>query len=249
MSDKNEALIRVKGLKVHYKGGAIKALDGVDAEIHRGEVVVVIGPSGSGKSTFLRSLNLLETPTDGTIEFDGVNITDPKVDINLHRRKMGMVFQHFNLFPHMTILRNMTLAPTKLLKKSKADAEKKAMELLRRVGLTDRAGAYPSQLSGGQKQRIAIVRALCMEPEVMLFDEPTSALDPEMVGEVLAVMKQLAAEGMTMVVVTHEMGFAREVADRVIFIDGGKILEEGTPEDIFEHPKNQRTIDFLSKVL
>ena len=249
MSDKNEALIRVKGLKVHYKGGAIKALDGVDAEIHRGEVVVIIGPSGSGKSTFLRSLNLLETPTEGTIEFDGVNITDPKVDINLHRRKMGMVFQHFNLFPHMTILRNMTLAPTKLLKKSKADAEKKAMELLRRVGLSDRAGAYPSQLSGGQKQRIAIVRALCMEPEVMLFDEPTSALDPEMVGEVLAVMKQLAAEGMTMVVVTHEMGFAREVADRVIFIDGGKILEEGTPEDIFEHPKNQRTIDFLSKVL
>ena len=249
MSDKNEALIRVKGLKVHYKGGAIKALDGVDAEIHRGEVVVIIGPSGSGKSTFLRSLNLLVTPTEGTIEFDGVNITDPKVDINLHRRKMGMVFQHFNLFPHMTILRNMTLAPTKLLKKSKADAEKKAMELLRRVGLADRAGAYPSQLSGGQKQRIAIVRALCMEPEVMLFDEPTSALDPEMVGEVLDVMKQLAAEGMTMVVVTHEMGFAREVADRVIFIDGGKILEEGTPEDIFEHPKNQRTIDFLSKVL
>ena len=249
MSDKNEALICVKGLKVHYKGGAIKALDGVDAEIHRGEVVVVIGPSGSGKSTFLRSLNLLATPTERTIEYDGVNITDPKVDINLHRRKMGMVFQHFNLFPHMTILRNMTLAPTKLLKKSKADAEKKAMELLRRVGLADRAGAYPSQLSGGQKQRIAIVRALCMEPEVMLFDEPTSALDPEMVGEVLAVMKQLAAEGMTMVVVTHEMGFAREVADRVIFIDGGKILEEGTPEDIFEHPKNQRTIDFLSKVL
>ena len=249
MSDKNEVLIRVKGLKVYYKDGAIKALDGVDAEIRRGEVVVIIGPSGSGKSTLLRSLNLLETPTEGTIEFDGVNITDPKVDINLHRRKMGMVFQHFNLFPHMTILRNMTLAPTKLLKKSKADAEEKAMELFRRVGLADRAGAYPSQLSGGQKQRIAIVRALCMEPEVMLFDEPTSALDPEMVGEVLAVMKQLAAEGMTMVVVTHEMGFAREVADRVIFIDGGKILEEGTPEDIFEHPKNQRTIDFLSKVL
>ena len=249
MSDNSNALIRVSGLKVYYKDGAIKALDGVDAEIKRGEVVVVIGPSGSGKSTFLRSLNLLETPTAGTIEFDGVNITDPKVDINLHRRKMGMVFQHFNLFPHMTILRNMTLAPTKLLKKSKADAEKKAMELLTRVGLADRAGAYPSQLSGGQKQRIAIVRALCMEPEVMLFDEPTSALDPEMVGEVLSVMKQLAAEGMTMVVVTHEMGFAKEVADRVLFIDGGKILEEGTPEDIFEHPKNQRTIDFLSKVL
>ena len=249
MSDNQNALIRVSGLKVYYKDGAIKALDGVDAEIKRGEVVVVIGPSGSGKSTFLRSLNLLETPTAGTIEFDGVNITDPKVDINLHRRKMGMVFQHFNLFPHMTILRNMTLAPTKLLKKSKADAEKKAMELLTRVGLADRAGAYPSQLSGGQKQRIAIVRALCMEPEVMLFDEPTSALDPEMVGEVLSVMKQLAAEGMTMVVVTHEMGFAKEVADRVLFIDGGKILEEGTPKQIFEQPQNQRTIDFLSKVL
>ena len=249
MSDNQNVLIRVNGLKVYYKGGAIKALDGVDAEIKRGEVVVVIGPSGSGKSTFLRSLNLLETPTAGTIEFDGVNITDPKVDINLHRRKMGMVFQHFNLFPHMTILRNMTLAPTKLLKKSKADAEKKAMELLTRVGLADRAGAYPSQLSGGQKQRIAIVRALCMEPEVMLFDEPTSALDPEMVGEVLSVMKQLAAEGMTMVVVTHEMGFAREVADRVLFVDGGKILEEGTPKQIFEQPQNQRTVDFLSKVL
>ena len=249
MSDKNEVLIRVKGLKVYYKDGAIKALDGVDAEIRRGEVVVIIGPSGSGKSTLLRSLNLLETPTEGTIEFDGVNITDPKVDINLHRRKMGMVFQHFNLFPHMTILRNMTLAPTKLLKKSKADAEEKAMELLRRVGLADRAGAYPSQLSGGQKQRIAIVRALCMEPDVMLFDEPTSALDPEMVGEVLDVMKELAKSGMTMVVVTHEMGFAREVASRVLFLDDGVIAEEGTPEDIFEHPTNQRTIDFLSKVL
>ena len=249
MSDKNEALIRVKGLKVYYKGGAIKALDGVDAEIRRGEVVVIIGPSGSGKSTLLRSLNLLETPTDGTIEFDGVNITDPKVDINLHRRKMGMVFQHFNLFPHMTILDNMTLAPIHVKHMPKAEAEQKAHALLERVGLGDRAEAYPIQLSGGQKQRVAIVRALMMEPEVMLFDEPTSALDPEMVGEVLDVMKELAHEGMTMVVVTHEMGFAREVADRVIFIDGGKILEEGTPEDIFEHPKNQRTIDFLSKVL
>ena len=245
-----DVLIQVQDLKKHFTGtSAIKALDGVSVDIKKGEVVVVIGPSGSGKSTFLRCLNLLEVPTGGQILFNGVDITDKSCNINLHRQKMGMVFQHFNLFPHMTILRNMTLAPTKLLKKSKADAEKKAMELLRRVGLADRAGAYPSQLSGGQKQRIAIVRALCMEPEVMLFDEPTSALDPEMVGEVLAVMKQLAAEGMTMVVVTHEMGFAREVADRVIFIDGGKILEEGTPEDIFEHPKNQRTIDFLSKVL
>ena len=249
MSDKSEALIRVKGLKVYYKGGAIKALDGVDAEIRRGEVVVIIGPSGSGKSTLLRSLNLLETPTDGTIEFDGVNITDPKVDINLHRRKMGMVFQHFNLFPHMTILRNMTLAPTKLLKKSKADAEKKAMELLRRVGLADRAGAYPSQLSGGQKQRIAIVRALAMDPEVMLFDEPTSALDPEMVGEVLDLMRDLAKDGMTMAVVTHEMGFAREVADRVVFMADGKILEEGAPSELFDHPKDPRLQDFLSKVL
>ena len=242
-------LIRTEDLRVYYRDGKIKALDGVSVSIARGEVVVIIGPSGSGKSTFLRSLNLLDTPTGGTIEFDGVNITDPKVDINLHRRKMGMVFQHFNLFPHMTVLRNMTIAPMKLLKRSRKEAEAKAMELLERVGLSDRAQSYPSQLSGGQKQRIAIVRALCMEPEVMLFDEPTSALDPEMVGEVLAVMKKLAADGMTMAVVTHEMGFAREVADRVLFIDGGKILEAGTPEDIFEHPQNRRTVDFLSKVL
>ena len=242
-------LIRTEDLRVYYRDGKIKALDGVSVSIARGEVVVIIGPSGSGKSTFLRSLNLLETPTGGTIEFDGVNITDPKVDINLHRRKMGMVFQHFNLFPHMTVLRNMTIAPMKLLKRSRKEAEAKAMELLERVGLSDRAQSYPSQLSGGQKQRIAIVRALCMEPEVMLFDEPTSALDPEMVGEVLDVMKKLAADGMTMAVVTHEMGFAREVADRVLFIDGGKILEAGTPEDIFEHPQNRRTVDFLSKVL
>ena len=249
MSDKSEALIRVKGLKVYYKGGAIKALDGVDAEIRRGEVVVIIGPSGSGKSTLLRSLNLLETPTDGTIEFDGVNITDPKVDINLHRRKMGMVFQHFNLFPHMTILRNMTLAPVKLLHKSQEEADAQALKLLQRVGLGDRGNAYPAQLSGGQKQRVAIVRALMMEPEVMLFDEPTSALDPEMVGEVLEVMKELAHDGMTMVVVTHEMGFAREVGSRVLFMADGKLVEQGTPEQIFEHPQNPRLQDFLGKVL
>ncbi|MBR2054612.1 MAG: amino acid ABC transporter ATP-binding protein, partial [Clostridia bacterium] len=206
-------MISVESLQKHFDEGKLKALQGVSADIKKGEVVVVIGPSGSGKSTFLRCLNLLETPTSGTITFEGVNITDPKVNINLHRQKMGMVFQHFNLFPHMTILKNMTLAPMKLLKKTKAEAEEKAMTLLKRVGLHDRANAYPSQLSGGQKQRIAIVRALCMEPQVMLFDEPTSALDPEMVGEVLDVMKQLAEEGMTMVVVTHEMGFAREVAD------------------------------------
>jgi polar amino acid transport system ATP-binding protein len=211
--------------------------------------VVVIGPSGSGKSTFLRSLNLLEMPTSGSIEFAGVNIVDPKVNINLHRQKMGMVFQHFNLFPHMTILKNMTVAPMKIHKTTKEDAEAKAMQLLERVGLADRAYAYPSQLSGGQKQRIAIVRALCMQPEVMLFDEPTSALDPEMVGEVLDVMKELAADGMTMVVVTHEMGFAKEVADRVIFMDEGQILEEGTPEEIFEHPKCERLKSFLAKVL
>ncbi len=244
-----DVLIKVDGLKKHFKGGRIKALDGVSTDIHKGEVVVVIGPSGSGKSTFLRCLNLLEVPTEGTITFDGVDITDPSCNINLHRQKMGMVFQHFNLFPHMTLLRNMTLAPTKLLGKSKQEAEAKAMELLERVGLADRANAYPSQLSGGQKQRIAIVRALCMEPEVMLFDEPTSALDPEMVGEVLDVMKELAHEGMTMVVVTHEMGFAREVGNRVIFMADGKLVEEGTPEEIFEHPQSERLQDFLSKVL
>ena len=245
----DNVLIKVDGLKKHYNDGAVKALDGINCDIKSGEVVVIIGPSGSGKSTFLRSLNLLETPTEGSIVFDGVNITDPKTNINLHRRKMGMVFQHFNLFPHMTILRNMTLAPTKLLKLSKADAEKKALELLKVVGLEDRATAYPSQLSGGQKQRVAIVRALCMEPEVMLFDEPTSALDPEMVGEVLDVMKKLAENGMTMICVSHEMGFAKEVATRVIFMDGGTIIEEGTPIEIFENPKRDRLKSFLSKVL
>ena len=248
MSDKN-VLIRVDGLQKHFKGGDIRALDGVSAEISRGEVVVVIGPSGSGKSTFLRCLNLLERPTGGTVTFDGVDITDPKVDINLHRQKMGMVFQHFNLFPHMTILENMTLAPMKLLKKSREEAEGKALALLDRVGLTDRAESYPAQLSGGQKQRIAIVRALCMEPEVMLFDEPTSALDPEMVGEVLEVMKDLAHEGMTMVVVTHEMGFAREVGSRVIFMDGGVIVEENTPQELFSNPRSDRLKSFLAKVL
>ena len=244
------ALIQVRDLQKWFKGGEIRALDGVSADIQKGEVVVVIGPSGSGKSTFLRCLNLLERPTGGTIHFNGHDITDPKSNINIHRQKMGMVFQHFNLFPHMTILKNMTLAPVKLLGKSQAEAEKKARELLDRVGLGDRADAYPNQLSGGQKQRIAIVRALCMEPEVMLFDEPTSALDPEMVGEVLDVMKHLAMdEGMTMVVVTHEMGFAREVGDRVIFMDGGKIIEENTPEAIFDHPQSERLQSFLAKVL
>ena len=245
----NDIIISVRGLEKHFKGGDIKALNGVDTDIHKGEVLVVIGPSGSGKSTFLRCLNLLELPTGGTITFEGVDITDPKVNINIHRQKMGMVFQHFNLFPHMTVLRNMTIAPIRLLKKSKEEAEKKAMALLERVNLADRANAYPSQLSGGQKQRIAIVRALCMEPEVMLFDEPTSALDPEMVGEVLDVMKELARSGMTMVCVTHEMGFAREVGDRVLFFDDGKIVEEGTPSEIFSAPKEQRTKDFLNKVL
>lgn len=252
-------LIEVKDLKKHYHGGAIKALDGVTTDIHPGDVCVVIGPSGSGKSTFLRSLNLLEEPTGGAIVFEGMDITRKKykdengktvrLDVDKLRQKMGMVFQHFNLFPHMTILENMTLAPMKVKGVSKEEAEKKALELLDRVGLKDRADAYPIQLSGGQKQRVAIVRALAMEPDVMLFDEPTSALDPEMVGEVLDVMKKLAEEGMTMVVVTHEMGFAREVGNRVLFMADGILIEEGTPEDIFEHPKSARLQDFLSKVL
>ncbi|MCD8115679.1 MAG: amino acid ABC transporter ATP-binding protein [Oscillospiraceae bacterium] len=245
----NEVLIKAQGLKKYYNDGAIKALDGVDMEIHRGEVVVIIGPSGSGKSTFLRSLNLLELPTEGRILFEGTDITDPKVDINKHRQKMGMVFQHFNLFPNMTIMKNLSLGPTKLMKRSKAEAEAKAAELLERVGLADRAGAYPNQLSGGQKQRVAIVRALCMEPEVMLFDEPTSALDPEMVGEVLDVMRTLARDGMTMAVVTHEMGFAKEVGDRIVFMEDGRILEEAAPADFFTAPKSDRAQAFLAKVL
>ena len=249
MSDNKEAIIKAVDLKKHYKGGEIKALDGVSLEIDKGEVVVIIGPSGSGKSTFLRSLNLLEIPTSGSIYFDGVDIAAKNVDINRHRQKMGMVFQHFNLFPHMTVLQNMTLAPVKLLGKTTEEANEKAMELLRRVGLADRAQAYPDQLSGGQKQRIAIVRALCMEPEVMLFDEPTSALDPELVGEVLDVMKNLASTGMTMVCVTHEMGFAREVADRVIFMCDGVIVEQGTPEKIFSAPENPRLKQFLQSIL
>jgi len=242
-------LIKVKELKKHYNDGAIKALDGINLDIYRGEVVVIIGPSGSGKSTLLRSLNLLETPTDGEIVFDGVDINGKNVDINKHRQKMGMVFQHFNLFPHMTILKNMIIAPVKLKGVKYPDAVKYAKALLGRVGLEDRADSYPSQLSGGQKQRIAIVRALCMQPDVMLFDEPTSALDPEMVGEVLDVMKSLAAEGMTMVVVTHEMGFAREVATKVIFMDEGRIIEQGTPADIFDNPQSDRLKSFLAKVL
>ena len=254
-----DSLIQVTDLKKHYKMGTIKALDGVTTTINKGDVMVVIGPSGSGKSTFLRSLNLLEEPTGGSIIFEGVDITKKKykntqgktvkLDIDALRQKMGMVFQHFNLFPHMTILENMVLAPMKVRGMSREEAEKKARALLERVGLADRADAYPIQLSGGQKQRVAIVRALAMEPEVMLFDEPTSALDPEMVGEVLDVMKELAKEGMTMVCVTHEMGFAREVGNRVLFMADGKLLEEGTPEQIFEHPQNPRLQDFLSKVL
>ena len=245
-----DVLIQVQDLKKHFTGtSAIKALDGVSVDIKRGEVGVVIGPSGSGKSTFLRCLNLLEVPTGGQILFNGVDITDKSCNINLHRQKMGMVFQHFNLFPHMTILRNMTLAPVKLLHKSQEEADAQALKLLQRVGLGDRGNAYPAQLSGGQKQRVAIVRALMMEPEVMLFDEPTSALDPEMVGEVLEVMKELAHDGMTMVVVTHEMGFAREVGSRVLFMADGKLVEQGTPEQIFEHPQNPRLQDFLGKVL
>ena len=254
-----DSLIQVTDLKKYYNKGAIKALDGVTVNIDRGDVMVVIGPSGSGKSTFLRSLNLLEEPTGGTIVFDGVDITKKKVrndqgklvklDIDHHRQKMGMVFQHFKLVPHVTILDNMTLAPSQVKHMDKAAAEEKALALLDRVGLRDRAGAYPIQLSGGQKQRVAIVRALAMEPEVMLFDEPTSALDPEMVGEVLEVMRQLAQEGMTMVVVTHEMGFAREVGNRVLFMADGKLLEQGTPEDVFGNPQHPRLQDFLSKVL
>ena len=249
MNADNDVIISVKDLKKYYNGGEVKALDGVTTDIRKGEVVVVIGPSGSGKSTFLRSLNLLERPTGGTITFEGNDIMAPSTDINKLRQKMGMVFQHFNLFPHLTILRNMTIAPMKLNGLSKEVANAKAMDLLARVGLEDRALAYPSQLSGGQKQRIAIVRALAMDPEVMLFDEPTSALDPEMVGEVLDVMKKLAEAGMTMVCVTHEMGFAREVGTRVIFMDCGRIIEENTPEQIFLNPQNDRLKSFLQKVL
>ena len=242
-------LISVKDLKKYYNGGAIKALDGVSIDIDKGEVVVIIGPSGSGKSTLLRSLNLLEIPTSGTITFEGTDITSKGNDINKFRQKMGMVFQHFNLFPHLTILKNMTLAPRKLKHESHEESEKFARELLDKVALGDRADAYPSQLSGGQKQRIAIVRALAMRPDVLLFDEPTSALDPEMVGEVLDVMKDLAREGMTMVVVTHEMGFAREVGDRIIFMDEGRIVVEGTPAEIFGQTDNERLKTFLAKVL
>ncbi len=245
----NEVLIKVENLSRHFIGGKIKALTDVSYEIKKGQVVVVIGPSGSGKSTFLRCLNMLEIPTSGSIVVDGVNILDKNVDINQYRMKMGMVFQHFNLFPHMDILTNMTIAPLKLKKQTPEEVKEKAMQLLARVGLEDRADAYPNQLSGGQKQRIAIVRALMMDPEVMLFDEPTSALDPEMVGEVLDVMKELAKQGMTMVVVTHEMGFAKEVADRVVFMSDGQILEEGNPKEIFEHPRCARLKDFLAKVL
>ena len=251
MENKNmnvsDAVIRVRGLKKNFDD--LSVLKGIDVDIYKGDVVCVIGASGSGKSTFLRCLNLLENPTDGSIEFDGVNLTGKKVDLDLHRQKMGMVFQQFNLFPHLTVLNNLTLAPVLLKKATKEEAEAKAMELLERVGLADRADAYPNQLSGGQKQRVAIVRALCMDPEVMLFDEPTSALDPEMVGEVLDVMKTLAKKGMTMVVVTHEMGFAREVSNRVMFMDEGIIMEENTPEELFGNPKCERLQSFLAKVL
>ena len=243
----NQVLFEIKDLCKSFGDNLV--LDHISTEIKKGEVVVIIGPSGSGKSTFLRSLNLLEEPTGGSISFEGLNITDPKCNINKYRQKIGMVFQHFNLFPHKTILENMTLAPMKLLKKSKEEAETQAMELLRRVGLEEKANAYPNQLSGGQKQRIAIVRSLCMNPDVILFDEPTSALDPEMVGEVLNVMRDLAKQGMTMAVVTHEMGFAKEVGTRVMFIDEGQIKEENTPEEFFGNPKNPRLQEFLSKVL
>ena len=247
MNANTQSLIQVQNLGKSF--GKLKVLEGINVDIHQGDVVFVVGPSGSGKSTFLRCLNKLEEPTEGKIFFEGVDILDSKTNIDKHRQKMGMVFQQFNLFPHMTILKNMTLAPMKLQKKSQEEAEKTAMDLLKRVGLDDRARAYPSQLSGGQKQRIAIVRALCMKPDVMLFDEPTSALDPEMVGEVLNVMRDLAEEKMTMVVVTHEMGFAREVATRVMFMDGGNFVEEAPPEEFFTNPKNDRLKAFLSKVL
>ena len=255
METNNNVLIKVTDLKKHFNKGEIKALDGVSLDICKGDVIVIIGPSGSGKSTFLRSLNLLEQPTSGSIVFDGVDITKKKdaqgkkIDLDKHRRKMGMVFQHFNLFPHKTIMGNMTMAPVLVKHMPQAEAEAKAHTLLQRVGLGDRADAYPAQLSGGQKQRVAIVRALAMEPDVMLFDEPTSALDPEMVGEVLDVMKNLAETGMTMVVVTHEMGFAKEVGNRVVFMDEGKIIEQGSPADIFDNPQSPRLKDFLSKVL
>ena len=245
---KGDVLISVKNLDKTFKG-TIHAVRNISTDIHKGEVVVLIGPSGSGKSTFLRCLNLLEVPTGGSITMDGVDIMDKNADLNKHRQKVGMVFQHFNLFDNLNVIQNMTIAPTKLKGESDAAASQRAMNLLDRVGLADRAEAYPSQLSGGQKQRIAIVRSLCMEPDVLLFDEPTSALDPEMVGEVLDVMKQLAAEGMTMVVVTHEMGFAREVSDRVLFMADGALIEEGTPEEIFDNPKSDRLKDFLSKIL
>ena len=249
MATSSKVLISVKHLVKEYNHGTVHALDGCDLDIHKGEVVAIIGPSGSGKSTLLRSLNMLEEPTSGAIFFDGVDLADKSVDINLHRQKMGMVFQHFNLFPHKTVLQNITLAPVTLKKKTPAEAETQARTLLERIGLSDKANEYPNMLSGGQKQRIAIVRALAMDPEVMLFDEPTSALDPEMVGEVLDLMRDLAKDGMTMAVVTHEMGFAREVADRVVFMADGKILEEGSPMDIFDHPQDSRLQDFLSKVL
>ena len=248
-TNSSEVLISVRNLVKEYNDGKVKALDDCSMDVKRGEVVAIIGPSGSGKSTMLRSLNLLEEPTSGEIYFNGVNLFDKSVDINLHRQKMGMVFQHFNLFPHMTVKKNITLAPVHLKLKTPAEADEMALKLLARIGLEDKANEYPAMLSGGQKQRIAIVRALAMEPEVMLFDEPTSALDPEMVGEVLDVMKELAQQGMTMVVVTHEIGFAREVGDRVLFMADGKILEEGTPEKIFDAPENPRLKDFLAKVL
>ena len=249
MATSNNELIRVEHVVKEFDGGAVKALNDCNLSINRGEVVAIIGPSGSGKSTLLRCLNLLEVPTSGSVWFNGVDITDRKIDLDLHRRKMGMVFQHFNLFPNMTVLKNLTLAPVHLKLLSKAEADEKARAMLARIGLPDKADTFPAMLSGGQKQRIAIVRALMMNPEVMLFDEPTSALDPEMVGEVLDMMRSLAEDGMTMAVVTHEMGFAREVASRVIFMDGGAILEENTPNELFDHPQNPRTQAFLSKVL